>query len=307
MRVRVQRARLQEHGEVGGHGDEAELGHVLRRGELQALPVDPLGGQHLRGGTGGDDGRREHRPSQGCLLDGLLEVSGVLGLLSVVQFSDEALAPCVDDTDEVAVHARVRDPEEPLQWICADAQEIQVQRNDVLHARTLHFDSYLWTIPHRRPIDLPQRGRSDGLLRNLHEELPHGEAQLGLNDLVGLLRGKRRHPVLQLLQRHQVCRRQQVCADRGGLTDLDEGRPKSREHAREFPSPGHGVGLGAACLLVDKQLRAEASELCQQLQGAHDHRQGPSLEVGCRGDRVVHALRVGGLHGPDACGRRAPA
>jgi hypothetical protein len=94
VRVAVQAARVEEHGEVGVDRDGAEARHVGRLVPVEPRPVHPLRHQHLARRELADDGRRGHRVEP-AVLHRAHEVLGVLGLVDVVGLGDEAAAPLV--------------------------------------------------------------------------------------------------------------------------------------------------------------------------------------------------------------------
>mmetsp|Transcript_32240 Transcript_32240/g.80287 ORF Transcript_32240/g.80287 Transcript_32240/m.80287 type:complete len:727 (-) Transcript_32240:849-3029(-) len=230
VRVAVERARLEEHGEVGGQTHRAELANVALavRRRVEALALHPLGREHALGRVLQHRPRRAHHLCERRDRNLLAKVDGRLGLELVVQLVDEAQRPLVHRGDEVSV-----DPSEgALRKYRGHADQVHVQRNCLENARPLHLDRHLQSaVAQPRAVDLPEARRRDGLGGELGEALGHlargvgglaRQAQLFADRLEGLRVREGGHAVLQLRERLDVGGREQVGADGERLPDLDE-------------------------------------------------------------------------------------
>merc|ERR1740117_1771381 len=175
-----------------------------------------------------DDAWREDATCErvtGELLELGVEGERIGRLHLVVELLDEARAPRVSDATDVTwrsePHGERRRPV---------AHQVHIERDALSDRRPLNLDRD-WLALVGGLVDLAQRGRGDGLLRDAREDDP---GQVVGDDLLRLARREGRHVLLQHRQRLDVRRWQQVTAYRRTLADLDEGGPQLDQKAREL-------------------------------------------------------------------------
>mmetsp|Transcript_10777 Transcript_10777/g.35880 ORF Transcript_10777/g.35880 Transcript_10777/m.35880 type:complete len:274 (+) Transcript_10777:1057-1878(+) len=270
----MQRARVQQHGQVRVDGDAAEPRHIRRRRRVEARAVDPLRDEDVPPQELLDHARRDDG-TKAARLHGRRELVGVARLGKVVDFVDEASAPFVDQRQRhVNVRLLRRHAVDPVRDSSLDrrqeAKEVQVQRDLGEDVRPLHLERHardgpeaavhVWRHPvvlddavgprlERRAVDLADAGRGDRALRDAFENLvqrlhPKRRPQ----DRLGHCVGEGRHGVLQLPEFQSVRLWDEVRPDGQGLAQLDKRRPELVDE---------GEGLARAHRLVLLQV-AEA-------------------------------------------------
>ena len=139
-------------------------------------------------------------------------------------------------------------------------------RSTVADARALHLDDDLALLRRHgratlaelglverraqaRPVDLADRGGRERLLVEPCEDVVQWRPERGLDLLLDVRDGDRRHVVLELLQLADELGRQQIGPRRGDLTELDERRPELLEHEADALVRGDEPGLTVGVVL----------------------------------------------------------
>ena len=157
--------------ELRDAGFDRHLRHhePLLRGQLRyLLPVDPLGGEHLRGaGCAGELRVPLGRPHESEPLVLRVELVHVPRLVDVIQLLEDPHAHLVGDLRQVGLA-----PPRSLQGAEAQRPHGPVQRHLSHHARALHLDRHLDPVPRDRLVHLPQRRGGDRAVRELFKQRP---------------------------------------------------------------------------------------------------------------------------------------
>ncbi len=243
--VRVEEAVYEDHlhpglGQASRELAAFVLGPVVKLELRERRALDALHDQHPRGRVPPEDHRDVDLRVVGEVA---AERVRVVRFDAVVELAPDRPRELIDQGDQV-------DERQAVDAVLEQAGEL-VQQLDVgvdlaLGVGALHLDDHLVPAGQPCPMDLADRGRGDGLLVELGEDLFDAQPELGLDDPPDI--GERLGPgtVLQLAQFLNDVGRNDVRPRRHQLPELDEGGPQLVEHVPEpsAPRPGNLRGVG---------------------------------------------------------------
>ncbi len=169
------------------------------------------------------------------VLEGLVEARRRRGLVDEVQLAADRVGELVDDRFGVIGPQLGEERFGPLGH---PAEDVDVELHDVVDAGAFDLDDDVLPVGRGRAVDLRDRAAGEGLVGELAEGLFDGHAGVVEENALGLLDGKGGDVVLELFERGQNLRRQDVGSRGGDLSQLDEGRPEFLADADEPRADG---------------------------------------------------------------------
>ena len=150
----------------------------VRGHPAQCAAVRPLGDQHLGGGG-------QHRRDTNLRITGERGREHTLGvgLVPVVELGDGGVVQLVDHALDIGAGAQW-----PDQWR-QTTKLPQIGPQGLVGARVLDLDGHLATVGPDGAVDLADRGGCGGITVELREPVPPPQAQLGVQNVLDLVRG----------------------------------------------------------------------------------------------------------------------
>ncbi len=245
MGVRVEEPVHEDHlhpglGQAGREPAAVLVGPVVKLELCERRPLDALHDQHPWGRVPPEDLRHVDLRVVGEVAT---ERVGVVRLDAVVELAPDRLRELIDQGNQVDERQAV---DAVLEQAGELVQQLNVGVDLALRVGALDLDDHLVPARQARAMHLADRGRGDGLLVELGEDLFDTQPELGLDDPPDV--GERLGPgtVLELAQLLDDVGRNDVRPRRHQLPELDERGPELVEHVPEpsAPRPGHLRGVG---------------------------------------------------------------